>query len=71
MSWRKKLAKKDASIVPIQQKIRELGFVSVQASTIPAGSGIKITIGNTVIEIERDFDQHTLALVLEVLHAGA
>lgn len=71
MSWRKKLGKKTTAIVPVQQKIKDLGFVSLQADTIPTGSGIKINIGNAVVEIERDFDQQTLALVLEVLHAGA
>lgn len=71
MNWRKKLGKKTSAIVPVQQKISELGFVSLQTATIPTGSGIKINIGNTVVEIDRDFDQQTLSLVLEVLHAGA
>lgn len=70
MNWRKKLGKTTVN-VPVQQKIRELGFVSLQTTAIPTGSGIKINIGNAVVEIERDFDQQTLALVLEVLHVGA
>lgn len=71
MNWRKKLANKDTANFFVHQKISELGFVSIQANTIPRGSGIKINIGNAVVEIERDFDKQTLALVLEVLHAGA
>lgn len=70
INWRKKLRKKVTAIVPVQQKIRKLGFVSLQTTAIPTGSGIKIHIGNVAVEIERDFDQQTLALVLEVLHAG-
>ena len=56
-----------------QESSAALGFVRVEAKEVEdnSSSGVRIRVGNCVIEVEDYFQVSVLAKVLEVLHAGA
>lgn len=67
---------KQQTLVPeIQEGTGTFSFVKITDATVVKenqnSSGIHIRIGNAVIEVDESFNTKSLAMVLEVMHAGA
>ena len=67
-AWRLNLARREGRESPVAA-LRLVELVP-QASPVPAaGSGVRLRLGGVVIELDRDFDEHTLARTVDALSA--